>query len=97
MVRQKNKNPNDRLPMRTSQDRPDEKFGSWISPDSRGFQIMSNMGYQWGQPLGFHSRGITNPIETPLGRPGPDWEKNMKDLINLVSIFQVFSFIYSTS
>ena len=68
MVPQKNKEQNDRLPMRTGQDRPDAEFGSWVSPDSRGFQIMSNMGYQWGQPLGFNSRGITNPIEDPIGR-----------------------------
>ena len=68
MVPQQNRNPNDRLPMRTPQEKPDEEFGSWVSQGSRGFQIMSNMGYSWGQPLGFSSRGITNPIEAPNGR-----------------------------
>ena len=80
MVPQQNKNPNDREPMRTPKDRPDEEFGSWVSPGSRGYQMMSNMGYQWGEPLGLNSRGITNPIEKPIGRPntsglGEEWER----------------------
>lgn len=66
MVPQQNRNPNDRLPMRTPQEKPDEEFGSWVSPGSRGFQIMNDMGYCWGEPLGFSTRGITNPIEAPV-------------------------------